>query len=284
MIAVTGATGHLGILAIKELLDRGTKASEIVAVVRNKGKAQDLVSKGIEVREADYGNAESLIKAFQGIEKLLFISGSEVGARVPQHTNIMSAAKKANIKFIAYTSILNIENSTLLLAKEHQFTEKLIRDSGIPHAFLRNGWYIENYSERLESALQTGAIVGSAGNGKLSAATRADYAAAAAIVITSKTNGNSVYELGGDAFTMSEFAAVVSKVSGKKIEYKNMPPGEYTKLLMSFGLPAVFAEALADSDAGISRGELYTDRDDLKKLIGRPLTTLEAAIKKSLQQ
>ncbi|WP_413574892.1 SDR family oxidoreductase [Bdellovibrio sp. HCB290] len=283
MIAVTGATGHLGLLAIKELLDKGTKSNQIVAVVRNKDKAQDLSSKGLEVREADYGNAESLVNALQGVEKLLFISGSEVGARIPQHTNIVNAAKKANVKFIAYTGILNSDSSKLLLAKEHQATEKMIKDSGITHAFLRNGWYIENYTERLESALQNGAIVGSAGDGKISAATRSDYAAAAAAVITGNTAENAIYELGGNAFTMPEFAAVVSKVSGKKIEYKNMPSGEYAKLLMSFGLPTPYAEALADSDVGISRGELYTNRDDLKKLIGRPLTTLESAVKKAVQ-
>ncbi|WP_413581903.1 SDR family oxidoreductase [Bdellovibrio sp. HCB288] len=282
MIAVTGATGHLGALAITELLDKGTKANQIVAVVRNKGKAQNLVSKGIDVREAEYGNAESLAKAFQGVEKLLFISGSEVGQRTPQHTNIMKAAQTAGVKFIAYTSILNADGSHLLLAKEHQFTEKMIKDSGIPYAFLRNGWYIENYTEQLDGALKNGAVVGSAGEGKFSPATRSDYAAAAVKVITEKATGKTVYELGGDSTTMQEYVAQVSKLSGKKIEYKNMPAGEYTKLLMSFGLPPQFAEALADSDVGISKGELFTKSDDLKKLLGRPLTSLESAIKKAL--
>ncbi|MEK2688332.1 SDR family oxidoreductase [Bdellovibrio sp. GT3] len=282
MIAVTGATGHLGKLAIDELLNKGNKANQIVGIVRNKGKAQDLVSKGIEVREADYGNTELLTKALQGVEKLLFISGSEVGQRVAQHTNILKAAQSAGVKFIAYTSILNADSSHLLLAKEHQLTEKMIKDSGIPYAFLRNGWYIENYTEQLAGALQNGAVVGSAGEGKFNPATRSDYAAAAATVITDKASGKSVYELGGDVMTMQEYAALVSKVSGKKIEYKNMPAGEYTKLLMSFGLPTQFAEALADSDVGISKGELFTKSPDLKNLIGRPLTTLESAIKKAL--
>ncbi|WP_413558975.1 SDR family oxidoreductase [Bdellovibrio sp. HCB209] len=283
MIAVTGATGHLGKLAVETLLNKGTKASEIIAVVRNKGKAQDLVSKGIAVREADYGNAESLTKALQGVEKLLFISGSEAGQRVPQHTNVINAAKKAGVKFVAYTSILKADTSKMILAKEHLVTENLIKDSGIHHAFLRNGWYIENYTEQFGNTLKSGVIAGAAQNGKISAATRSDYAAAIVAVIRNPPAKNATYELGGDAFTLTELAALTSKVSGKKIEYKDMPAPDYSKLLASFGVPQGFADILADSDEGIVRGDLYTTSDDLKKLIGRPLTSLEEAVKKAVQ-
>ncbi len=284
MIAITGATGHLGKLAVEALLSKGAKPQELVAIVRNKEKAKDLVSKGITVREADYSNVDRLQQALEGVDKLLFISGSEVGQRVPQHTNIVNAAKNAKVKFIAYTSILNADTSKMLLAKEHLVTEKLIEQSGIKHAFLRNGWYVENYTEQLGNVLKSGVIAGAAQNGKISAATRADYATAAAAVVLGDTSKNTTYELGGEAFTLSELAAVVSRASGKKIEYKDMPTGEYAKLLMSFGVPQGFAEVLADSDAGIVRGELYTTRDDLKKLLGHAPSSLEETVKKAVQQ
>ncbi|QDK47039.1 NAD(P)-dependent oxidoreductase [Bdellovibrio sp. ZAP7] len=283
MIAITGATGHLGKLAVEALLNKGAKPQELVAIVRNKEKAKDLVSKGITVREADYGNVDRLQKALEGVDKLLFISGSEAGQRVPQHTNVINAAKNAKVKFIAYTSILKADTSKMLLAQEHLATEKMISQSGIPHAFLRNSWYIENYTEQFGNVLKSGVIAGAAQNGKVSAATRADYAAAAAAVVLGDTSKNAIYELAGDSFTLSELAAVTSRLSGKTIEYKDMPTGEYAKLLMSFGVPQGFAEILADSDAGIVRGDLYTDRDDLKKLLGRKPSSLEDTVKKALQ-
>lgn len=284
MIAVTGATGHLGKLAVDALLKQGAKPQDIVAVIRSKNKAQDLVSKGITIREADYGNVDALEKALQGVDKLLLISGSEVGQRVAQHTNIVNAAKKAGVKFIAYTSILKADESKMQLAKEHLATEKIIEASGITHAFLRNSWYIENYTEQFGNTLKNGVIGGAAQNGKISAATRADYAEAAAKVILGNTAKDAVYELGGGAFTLSELADVTSKASGKKIEYKDMPAGDFSKLLASFGLPPAFADILADSDVGIARGDLYTDRDDLKKLLGRNPTSLEEVVKKAVQQ
>lgn len=284
MIAVTGATGHLGKLAVDALLKQGAKPQDIVAVIRNKNKAQDLVSRGITIREADYGNVDALEKALQGVDKLLLISGSEVGQRVAQHTNIVNAAKKAGVKFIAYTSILKADESKMQLAKEHLATEKIIEASGITHAFLRSSWYIENYTEQFGNTLKNGVIGGAAQNGKISAATRADYAEAAAKVILGNTAKDAVYELGGGAFTLSELADVTSKASGKKIEYKDMPAGDFSKLLASFGLPPAFADILADSDVGIARGDLYTDRDDLKKLLGRNPTSLEEVVKKAVQQ
>jgi len=278
MIAVTGATGHLGQLVIAELIAKGTQPKEIIAIIRNRSKAQDLISKGIEVREADYKSEEALEKAFHGVNQVVMISGSEVGQRVQQHTNIVNAAKKAHVKYIAYTSILKADTSKMLLAKEHLATEQLIKTSGIPYSFLRNGWYIENYTEQLKGALEHGAIAGSAKNGKISAATRADYAAAA-VAAVKKAVPNAIYELGGEAFTMSELAAVVSRLSGKKIEYKDLPASEYAQMLMGFGVPQGFAEVLADSDVGITRGDLYTESTDLKYLIGRSPASLESAVK-----
>lgn len=279
MIAVTGATGNLGQHVINELLKQGVRPQEIVAIVRDKNKAQEFASKGIEVREANYSSAESLDKALKNIDKLLLISGNELGQRLAQHTNVINAAKRANVKLLAYTSILKADTSKMILAVEHLGTEKTLQASGIPYVILRNGWYIENYTDHLQNTLAHGVIAGSAQNGKVSAAARADYAAAAVAALLGKAKTNSIYELAGSPFTLAELAATMTKTSGTKVEYKDMPAPDYEKMLLSFGLPAPVAQMLADSDLGIVRGELYSESDDLKNLIGRPANTVESVLK-----
>ncbi len=216
-IAVTGATGHLGRLAVDALLRRGVPASDVVAVVRNPEKAADLAAQGVQVRTADYADRAALETALAGVDKLLLISGSEVGARVPQHTNIIDAAKAAGVGFVAYTSIPDAPNNTLRLAQEHQVTERLLAESGIDHALLRNGWYWENYTNDLAGTAERGVLVGSAGDGRVAGAARADYAEAAAAALTSDENqAGKVYELGGDEHvSYPELAQAISNVTGK---------------------------------------------------------------------
>ncbi|WP_237153460.1 SDR family oxidoreductase [Oryzibacter oryziterrae] len=284
MIAVTGATGHLGRLAIEALL-KSVAASEIVAVVRTPSKAEDLKAKGVVVRQGDYDAPASLEAAFAGIDKLLLISSSEVGKRLPQHKAAIDAAKAAGVKLIAYTSILRADTSPLGLAVEHKATEALLKDSGVPHVILRNSWYNENYVGSMHAALQFGGYAGSAGNGKIAAASRKDYAEAAAAVLTSSENqAGKVYELAGDtAFTMSELAAETAKLAGKPVGYNDLPEEAYKGVLVGAGLPEGFAALLADSDVGASKGGLFDDSHTLSKLIGRPTTpmleTLAAALK-----
>lgn len=283
MIAVTGATGHLGRLIVEALLERGVPAGEIVAAARNPAKAEELARRGVQVRQADYDRPETLASAFEGVDRLVFVSGSEVGRRVAQHGNVVEAAKGAGVRLIAYTSILNVDTTQILLAEEHKATERLIRESGIPFVFLRNGWYLENYTPLIPQALERGELVGSAGEGRVSAAARADYAAAAAVVVTSEGHENRAYELGGDeAFTMAEFAEEISRQSGRRVVYRNLPAEEYVQVLVGAGVPEPYARALADSDLGIERGELYTDSRDLSRLIGRPTTSLREAVAAAL--
>ena len=283
MIAVTGATGHLGRLAIESLLERGVPADQIVAIARSAEKARGLADRGVQVRLADYSRPEELAAALQGVDKLLLISASEVGQRLAQHRNILAAARQAGVKLIAYTSILHADTSRMQLAGEHRATEELIRASGIPFVLLRNGWYLENYTDNLAPALEHGALLGSAGEGRVSAAARADFAEAAAVVVTEDGHANRVYELAGDeAFTLSELADIISRESGKPVEYRDLPEEEYAKILLSFGLPEPLARALADSDTGITRGELEDGSGDLRRLIGRPTTTARAAVAAAL--
>ncbi|AWX98999.1 NAD(P)-dependent oxidoreductase [Marinomonas primoryensis] len=282
MILVTGASGQLGRLVIESLLEK-TAASNIVAAVRNIDSVKDLAEKGVHIRQADYTQPDTLVTAFANVEKILLISSSEVGQREIQHKNVIEAAKAAGVSLIAYTSILKADTSSLILAEEHAATEKLLAESGVPHVLLRNGWYSENYTGTIGMALEHGAVLGSAGEGKFSAAARADYAAAAAVVLTRDNQAGKIYELAGDnAFTLSEYAQAISHLSGKAVIYQNLPEAEYTKALVGMGLPEGFAAILADSDVGASKGALFNDSKDLSTLIGRPTTSIEDSIKAAL--
>lgn len=279
MIAITGATGQLGQQVFANLLNT-TAAHQLVAVVRNPAKADALSQKGVVVRQADYGDEAALTRALQGVDKLLIISSSEVGQRAPQHRNIINAAKTAGVKFIAYTSLLHADTSPLGLADEHIATEKMLADSGIPYALLRNGWYTENYLASVPPALEHGVFIGAAGEGKIASATRADYAAATARVITEEGHAGKVYELAGDhGWTLSELAAELTKQSGKNVVYQNLSQADFAAALKSVGLPDGLAEMLADSDVGASKGGLFDDSHTLSKLIGRPSTSLADSVK-----
>ncbi|MFW0977008.1 SDR family oxidoreductase [Leclercia pneumoniae] len=279
MIAITGATGQLGHHVIEQLL-KTVPASQIVAIVRNPAKAGDLSQQGIDVRQADYADQAAFTSALQGVEKLLLISSSEVGQRAPQHQNVINAAKAAGVKFIAYTSLLHADTSPLGLHVEHVATEKALAESGIPFTLLRNGWYTENYLASAPPALEHGVFIGSAGDGKIASATRADYAAAAAKVIAEEGHAGKVYELAGDnAWTLSELAAELSKQSGKSVKYQNLSEADFSAALKSVGLPAGLAEMLADSDTGASKGGLFDDSHTLSALIGRPTTPLAESVK-----
>jgi NAD(P)H dehydrogenase (quinone) len=282
MIVVTGASGQLGRLVIEALLKK-LPAGEIVAAVRNPARVADLAARGIQVRQADYEQPASLAAAFKGADKLLLISSSEVGRRVPQHRAVIDAAKAAGVGLLAYTSILRADTSPLPLAAEHKETESLIRASGVPAVFLRNSWYTENYLAALPTVLQYGALLGSAGEGRIASASRADYAEAAAAVLTSDNQAGRVYELAGDdSYTLTELAQAIAKQSGKAVAYQNLPEAEYKAALLGAGLPDFVAALLAESDVGASKGGLFDDGHQLSKLIDRPSTPLAAMIERQL--
>ncbi len=278
MILVTAATGKLGRLVVAGLLEK-VPAKDIAVAVRDPNKAADLAAKGVQVRQADYSKPETLGPAFAGVDKVLLISSSEVGQRAAQHQAVVDAAKKAGVRLIAYTSILHADTSGMSLAAEHKATEEAIRASGLPFVFLRNGWYTENYTENLAPALAHGAFFGSSGQGRIAAASRADYAAAAVAVLTSTGHENKVYELAGDTdFTTAELAAEVSRQTGKPVVYKDLSQADHVGALIGVGVPPPFAELVADSDAGAGRGDLNDTSGDLRRLIGRPTTPLADAV------
>ena len=279
--AVTGATGKLGRLVLDEMLQK-VAPGEIVALARDPAALADYAMKGVQVRRADYDDPASLDAGLKGVDRVLLISGNAVGQRGRQHGNLIEAAKKAGASYLAYTSILNARNSKLALAPEHKETEEILERSGLNHDVLRMPWYSDNYVGGLAPAIEAGAIYGAAGQGRFSTASRADLAAGAAAALVGGKGGD-IYELAGDeSWTMDQFAAEVSKHSGKPVKYVNQSEADYTRTLEGAGLPPPVAALLASTSYLASEGQLENNDRQLSKLSGRPTTPIGETIRQAL--
>jgi NAD(P)H dehydrogenase (quinone) len=278
-IAITGATGQLGRIIVETLKTR-LPADRIVALARTPEKAADL---GVAVRAFDYSDPETLAPALDGVDTLLLISSNAVGQRVAEHGAVIAAAKAAGVGRLLYTSVLRADISPLGLAEEHRQTEAVIKASGLTFTILRNGWYLENYAGSILGAVAHGAVIGSAGDGRIAAAARADYAEAAVAALTGEGHAGRTYELAGDeAFTLAELAAEIARQTGRAIPYTYLPEPEYAAALAGAGLPEPIARMIASSDARAAQGALYDDGHELSRLIGRPTTPLAAAVAAAL--
>lgn len=278
-IAVTGATGQLGRLVIQALKTR-VPAGDIIALARSTEKAKDL---GVAARAADYTRPDTLTAALRGVDTLLLISATEFGQRVVQHQNAIDAAKAAGVQRIVYTSLLHADRSLLGLAAEHVATEAALKASGVDYTILRNGWYTENYTGSVAGALAGGALLGSAGQGRISSAARADYAEAAAVVLTTPDHAGKTYELAGDsAWTLSDLAAEISRQTGREIPYRDLPVADYAAALAGFGLPQSLAETIAGWDLATSKDTLYDSGKGLSGLIGRPTIPMKDSVSQAL--
>ena len=267
MFLVTAASGHLGRLVVDRLIDN-VGADRVVATARDVSKLADLADRGVGARELDYSRPGTIAPALDGVESMLLVSGTEFGQRVAQHRAVIDAAVAAGVEHLAYTSILRADTSGLLAAAEHRGTEAVLADAPIATSRLRHGWYIENYTENLDSVLAGGAVIGAAGEGRIAAATRADFAAADAAVVADRTHWGGTFELGGPAFTLAEYAAIVSDVTGREIRYVDMEADEFRAALNDAGLPDAAADFLVDADLGIAKGELDVDSGRLRSLAG----------------
>ncbi len=283
-LLVTGASGQLGRLIVDHLL-LTVPAGAIAATVRSTEAGEPLAALGVGIHLADYDQPETLDAAMVGIERVLLISSSAIGKRVAQHRNVIDAAKRASVGLLAYTSVLHADTSPLGLAGEHRETETLLRSSGVPFVLLRNGWYTENYMASIPVALTHHALLGSAGQGRIASAARADYAAAAAAVLMSEVDiAGQTFELAGDdSYTLSELASEVARQSGQDVVYKDLPQPDYEAALLGAGLPKVLAALLADSDAGAARGALFDESRQLGALIRRPTTPLATSVAAALK-
>ncbi|MFD3585588.1 SDR family oxidoreductase [Streptomyces sp. NPDC058683] len=281
-IVVTGATGHLGRHVVTQLLEK-VPAEQITAVVRDKSKAADFAARGVNIAVADYNSPETFDGLFAAGDKVLLISGNEFDkGRPQQHKVVIDAAKAAGVALLAYTSAPG--SLTASLVDDHRATEELLLASGLPYALLRNGWYHENYTENLAPVLEHNAVVAAAGEGRVSSASRADYAAAAVAVLTGEGHENQTYELGGDvAWSFDEYAAEIARQTGKEIAYNSVPGEVLQSILTGAGLPEAFATILVGVDASITKGELVVDSGDLSRLAGRPTTPISEAVADALK-
>ncbi len=283
MIAVTGANGHLGQLVIEGLVER-LPANQIIAAVRSPNKTSGFEKLGVQVREADYTRPETLSTALHGVNKVLLISAADVGQRFKKHKAVIDAAKEAEVKLFVYTSLLRAGSSEMFLAQEHKQTEEYIRASGLPSVILRNGWYLENHTSALGKAVEHGVLIGSSNDGRFASASRADYAAAAAVVLTEPVLGNKTYELAGDqSFSMADLASEVSRQVDRDIPYRNFSGEDYAAILLGFGLPQMTVDVIIDADAKTIRGDLDSTSHDLSRLIRKPTTTLSDAVRSALR-
>lgn len=274
-IAITGSTGQLGRLAIAALTARGVAP---IALARNPDKAADL---GVPVRAFDYKAADPA--ALAGVSVLVLISSNDFDDRVGAHKNVIAAAKAAGVGRVIYTSILRAETSPMLLAADHKGTEAALKASGLTYTLLRNGWYIENHTGSLGGAIAAGALIGSAGEGRFSAAARKDFAEAIAVTASTGGHDNAVYELAGDqSYSYADLAAEVSRQTGKAIPYNDLPAEVYAGILTGFGLPEGFAHVLADSDVQAGKGALEDNSRTLSRLIGRATTPMADVVKAAL--
>ncbi|OBF29698.1 SDR family oxidoreductase [Mycobacterium sp. ACS4331] len=279
MIVITGASGQLGRLVIETVLEKGYEAGDIVAAARTPEKAADLADRGVQVRFTDYDEPDTLARAFDGADKVLLVSGNDPVRRVSQHRAVVDAAAAAGVGLLVYTSFLHADSAPLALAPDHKVTEEYIRDSLVPFSILRNGQYTENVFPAVHQALQAGVILGSARDGRTASAARADYAAAAAAVLTGDGHENTAYELTGDtAWSRAELAAMVTELSGKTIVYQDLPSDEYAKILCGAGLPEPVADLFARTDVDIADGYFAETTGELSRLIGRPTTTLRESL------
>jgi NAD(P)H dehydrogenase (quinone) len=282
-LVVTGATGHLGRAVVESLLERGVPAADITATGRSTEKLADLAARGVAVVVADYKDPASLDAAFAGADKVLLVSSNDFDDRAGQHRNAIEAAQRAGVGHVVYTSGPKAATSSMLLMADHRTTEEILAASGLETTILRNGWYVENYTPQVPTYLEHG-MVGSDGEGKVSLALRAELGEAAAAVLTGEGHEGMVYELGGDAVTLPELAAILSEVTGQTIAYTGVPVEVFQGILVGAGLPEPVAAIFADVDRAISIGELEVDPTDLAALLGRPATPVAEAVRIALSE
>ncbi|TFD54005.1 SDR family oxidoreductase [Cryobacterium frigoriphilum] len=274
-IVVTGATGHLGALIIDHLISRGIAATDITGAGRNPERLATLAATGVHTVRLDYSDPVSLATALTGADTLVLVSGSEVGQRVQQHTNAINAAKAAGVSRIVYTSAPRADTSALILAPEHKATEELIRAAGIPFTILRNGWYTENYQNLVSVARETGTYLTSAGTGRVSSASRTDYAEAVAAVLTSAGHEGKIYELSGDvAWDGTEMAQTLTTLLDIPVVFTPVSPEQHAGILQNAGLDAGTVGFVVALDGNIRDGLLDGTSGELAALIGRPTTPL----------
>jgi NAD(P)H dehydrogenase (quinone) len=277
-VLITGATGQLGSLVVKHLLDR-IPASDIAVSVRKPEKAADLSAKGIDVRAGDFNDLALMTTAFKGIETALIISAEDDNAtRIKQHRTAVDAAKAAGVKHIVYTGIVDPKaDADFTYSAIHLDTENYIRESGLAFTILRNSFYADLLLAGVPHALETGDFGAPAGDAKITYIPRNDLAEAAAVVLAKPADHvNKTYDLTGTkGVTHTEIAGYIADTTGKPIKFVDLPAEVHTGILGSLGLPGHLVEALAGLYVGAKKGDYETVSDDFETLVGRKPQSVE---------
>lgn len=277
-LLVTGATGKFGTKVVETLL-KTVPANQLAVSVRNPEKAEQLRTRGIEVRQGDFDHPETLDTAFAGIDRLLIISADgDNETRIRQHANAVAAAERAGVNFIAYTSVTNAQESKNLFAPTHKATEQAILKTGISYSFLRNNWYLENEIPSIQGVLAGAPWVTSAGNGKVGWAIQQDYAEAAATVLSGKGHENTIYEFSGKSLTQEEFVSVLGSVIDKEVSVQHVDDATYASIMKNADIPDFVISILVDIQKSIRESTLDFESNDFEKVLGRPAKPLKEAL------
>lgn len=275
-LLVTGASGKLGQRVLELLLE--ADAGTIIAATRSPEKLAAFAEKGVIVRQADFSDAASLSKAFAGVDRLLLISTDATGAvRLSQQIAAVKAAEEAGVKHVLYTSIANVqENSTAQVSPDHYGTEQALINSKLGYTFLRNNIYTDMFLGTLGQAISTGTLYAASADGKVGYVTREDCARAAAAALTDGFEGRRIFEITGpEALSRYDIATIVSKISGKSVNYVPLTLEALVGGMVNAGLPQPVAELYASFDAAAAKGELDVVTNAVEELTGRKPTTVE---------
>lgn len=287
-ILVTGATGHFGKATIDFLINKGTDAKNIYALVRDASKADDLSAKGVNLKIGDYNDYESLVSAFQGIDKLVLVSGTDLANRSAQQLNSVKAAKEAGVKHIVYTSFERkneTETSPIaFLAQSHIDTDNAIKASGLTYTILRNNLYLDVLPMFLGEKVLENGIYFPAGEGKAAYVSRNDLAEAAANILISEGHENKEYATNNvENYSFQEVAETLSQISNKNISYFSPASEEYAEVLKNAGVPAEYIGMFVGFAEAIKQGEFNANQSDLENLLGRKPLTLAEFLKQVYQ-
>jgi NmrA-like family. len=275
---VTSASGDLAGRAVKHLT-RFVSSADVVVTVRSEEKAKPFKDRGLEVRIADFLDKGSLVKAFQGIDRVLFVSSNDLATRKEQHTNVVEALKEAGVGYVVYTSCPDAQNNKIVVAPDHKYTENLIMESGMDYGFARNNWYIENETFLLKAVKKGSPLYYSAGNGRVCYALKEDYAEAAARILAGKAPKQKIYELGGEPITYEQLAQRTSQIIGREVEAKPVTDEEFVKALVALGLPEDAAQFSAIVQKDIRNGYLDVPSSDMERVLGRKPAPFDSFIR-----
>ena len=283
-VLISGASGQLGSEVLNFVLQKkGSK--NVVAMSRDLSKIEQYKAKGVELRKADYDDYDSLLKAFEGISKLYFVSGSDVLNREKQHENVVKAAVEAGVEHVVYTSFQRKDESgkspIAMVASAHIKTEKWLKESGLNYTFMRHALYMDGIPMFIgNKVLETGTIYLPAGNGKAAFATRSDMAESGAVVLTTEGHENKSYEISGnESVSYHDVASILSTVSGKNITYVSPTPEEFSKVMADAGVPKEIIGILSGFSQSIGAGEFDIPSGDIEKLTGHKPKNLETFLK-----